>query len=1357
MSLFTPKSKNTLTPQKSSEDFFGVQAKLNAGKSDNKHEVEADKVADTVIANRQKNTTDSFFNPSPVVQRKLASDIQKQEENQTTTKKEEQPKSTTNTTQSAISEAIIQEEKLPENENAALDPEMSADIQNPTAAVPNDANATQETPAGEEKTEEEAGIEKAPVEEGVPTEEKPAEENKKEGAEKAAKEIVSTTPRSPQEDPNFQKLTQRVGTTAKGQQAHETPEASAGSAQSAALSPANERESMAQSNQVDEMDNAEPGVFSAEAFKAKLMERIKSMQLPANQEEASDFDENNNINEVSSAATQDVANEKTKAAGPVEETAKQEPNVEAVPERAIVPLPAPPIGEQPPSVKANTAMPPQRGDNEVSKPLQDNMSEVDQQMADNEITDEQLANSNEPTFIEGLDSKAKAKENTETAPQALRQQEQGILQNAQINAKTTGQLGLQQIHQTRDASLNQVAGQQQETGTVDTAERTRIAGEINVIYENAKTDVEKILSDLDTNVNTIFTAGSEVAKAKFENYVEQKMDAYKDDRYSGIRGKARWIRDKFRGLPDEVNQFFVDGRQVYIDHMDTVITEVAQLVANKLNEAKTRIATGKQEVQDYVKALPDSLQKIGQDAAEQISTKFDELEESVNSKQDELIDSLAQQYTAGLEAVDARIEEMKAANRGLIDMVLDAIGAIIKVIIAIKNVLTNLLSAALEAIGAILSDPIGFLGNLISGIKQGFENFGTNILTHLTSGLVTWLTGSLGPMGIKIPENLFSLEGVFDLVGQILGLGWDSIRAKAVKHLGEPMVNALETSSEIFMMIKNEGIGGLWKHIKEEFSDLQETVMDAIKDMVITKVIEAGIKWILGLMSPAGAFVKAAMMIIDIVKFFIEKGSQIVELVGAFIEGIKAVASGSVVAVAKAIENALAKAIPVIIGFLAALLGVTGLTEKIQKIIGKIRKRIDKAVDKIILKAKKGFKKLVKSGKAKVKGAIAAIIQWWKYKKKFKDLNNQEHTLFFEGNESESKLMMKSVKKEVIKHINEHKKDPNTRQKAIEAETAYNNFVSARALALKGGKTEEEDKSRAENLKTTVNIVSEKLRELPGDFSPVNYPTAADITFQSDGNKPSQVISNYLTDAVPYGSPPGNGAGVTGWAEVRDTLGLTVGQDDGWIQFHLINDHLGGLGNPNNLVPTPNSVNKAYQKFENKTHALIFNTESRGGNSNAPNQKNVVWMQVKVRYYKGELNDFAKDIEAESGIYHYKPKDGKASLREKWIKDTKAVFKSNLEVPNPRLMVSGVSLAKSGQQHIKSFLDTKGITYSNTLIDEIINNRPYSDKTNFAEKITEKLINKKIDDTIAKANETQIRIKLKKLLIFFDNKLDVKH
>ncbi len=47
--------------------------------------------------------------------------------------------------------------------------------------------------------------------------------------------------------------------------------------------------------------------------------------------------------------------------------------------------------------------------------------------------------------------------------------------------------------------------------------------------------------------------------------------------------------------------------------------------------------------------------------------------------------------------------------------------------------------------------------------------------------------------------------------------------------------------------------------------------MDSIMDIIQNQVIQAGIKWILGLLSPVGAFVKAIMAIIDVVKFFVRR------------------------------------------------------------------------------------------------------------------------------------------------------------------------------------------------------------------------------------------------------------------------------------------------------------------------------------------------------------------------------------------------------------------------------------------------------------------------------------------------------
>jgi len=110
------------------------------------------------------------------------------------------------------------------------------------------------------------------------------------------------------------------------------------------------------------------------------------------------------------------------------------------------------------------------------------------------------------------------------------------------------------MQQLNDSSVQKVVGDQKTTGDKDTAERERIAGEINAIYEKTKTDVTGILTDLDTKVEEMFSAASTKAKAAFEAYCAMKMYQYKKKRYSGVIGKGRWVKDLFEDLPDEGNK-----------------------------------------------------------------------------------------------------------------------------------------------------------------------------------------------------------------------------------------------------------------------------------------------------------------------------------------------------------------------------------------------------------------------------------------------------------------------------------------------------------------------------------------------------------------------------------------------------------------------------------------------------------------------------------------------------------------------------------------------------------------------------------------------------------------------------------
>ncbi|MBE9225436.1 DUF4157 domain-containing protein [Phormidium sp. LEGE 05292] len=765
------------------------------------------------------------------------------------------------------------------------------------------------------------------------------------------------SPKSAQSDPGFQAVVNSSKSVATQEKNHPPAGTKSAEAQAAAVSPANEVESKAQDKQVQEMNQQQPGQFNAGAFKAALMEKIAA-STPQTLEEADKFKDQNKLDSVKGDLSSQVGEEKKQAADPIEEKTKEQPDTSGITPKPVTPLPPKQAGKAPSNIGANKAAPKPKSESEVS--LQQGSKSIDKQMTDADITEPQLAKSNEPQFQTALETKKTAQTHANTAPNAYRQQEQGIVTQAQAQAQTTAQTQLQGMHGEKEQLLTQVVGLQVDTKGQDEQKRSQVANHIQGIYNNTKQRVETALSQLDGEVNQQFDSGAAAAKTQFENYVDQRMKRYKDDRYSGVIGKGKWVKDKLFGMPSEVNAFYQEGKNQFLANMGQTIDKIANNVATKLNAAKAEIAKGRQEIQKYVASLDPSLRQVGQEAAQNIQGKFDELEQSVDNKQNELIDSLAQKYNENLQALDSRINEMKAANRGLVDKAMDAMGGVIKTILEMKNLLMGVLAKAAGAVEKIILDPIGFLGNLVSGLKQGFQNFQSNIGEHLQKGMVGWLTGTLAATGLEMPDS-FDMKGIFSLVTQVLGTTYQAIRPRAVKAIGkngEESVSALESNFEMFVILKNEGVGGLWQFIQDKIGDLKSMVIDTIKSFVIETVIKQGIMWILSLLNPASAFVRACKAIIDIIMFFIERGSQIIELVNAVIESVTAIANGAVGGAAKAIENAMSKALPVVIGFMASLLGLGGITGKIQDIIKRVRQPIEKAIDWVIAQAVKFAKKI---------------------------------------------------------------------------------------------------------------------------------------------------------------------------------------------------------------------------------------------------------------------------------------------------------------------------------------------------------------------------------------------------------------
>jgi len=1128
------------------------------------------------------------------------------------------------------------------------------------------------------------------------------EAGKPKGKEAEKKEyIVIKTPSKPEKDKAFQDTLKHIEGAKKEQQTHPKSETKAQEVKEAAVLPVQDQQQVNDrathyANIEATSKEASKKKFTAASFKESLKKELDTLEsnLPTTEAGAEEFKKDKPLDKVKGNVGSSVTEEKDKIAGPLATNAKEKtPPKSSAPTTEAKTLPVDTVGKAPKPINQKAATVKPKHKTEIS--MEKESDSLDDFMGENKITDSQLANANEPKFTEALDSKTKAQEEAKKAPQKYRNKENVMLGDAKTNAGNVGQEKLGGMFTSRSQNFTNVLSTQNTNESADKLEQKRINTEFTKIYDKTKEAVGARLDKISTDVDVYFDEGGEVEKAKksFETRVEKKLgDIY------GWTTIDDSIASFFTG--SDVNAGAIEGvfqteKKNFIDKLDKIFDKIATLIATGLNESMTLIETGRKEMDTFYKGLDKKQQELAKDSLEIFNDKYTDLEETVASKEQELAQDLAKQYKENVDSLRATFDEIKErVSSSWLEAAFNFLKGIVETILKIKDMLFTLIAALVDAITAIITDPIGFLKNLFMGIKLGFEYFFANIKTHLITGLIEWLTGSLGGVGITIPDNLFSLKGIFNLVMQILGLTWDYFRSKAVKLLGEPVVEGMEKAVEIFTIVKEKGVEGLWEHVKEQFNDLKEVVMDAIRDMVITKVVEAGIKWIMGLMSPAGAFVKAAMLIIDVIRFFVERAAQIFELVTAFIDGIRALAAGGIETLAKSIEKALAKTLPILIGFLAALVGITGLTGKVQKIIKRIRKRIDKAIDKVIKKAKKAFKGLVKKGKAKVKGAVGKVIQWWKKKKKFKTSDGEKHTLYFKGEGEKAKLMRASKDpKELTDFLAslKLKSDDPRKEKETKAIALGKEIKLITRTGGVSGKAENTDPKKEKEIVKKMTELSVLLVDLVG-LSTADTPASADWKFtKSGGKKRAQV------DELSHKTATGGGAAA------GDTPEMTFVQGRPWVRMHLIANSIGGKGKIANWVPAPIAINSGdavLHSFEKSSEDLVRSKaipKSAGVREKAarPEQPNVIWVDVRVitnhkpKPEYDNLEEFPQKILFKYGVY-LPPKPGQT----KWQKVAKALSTQYVEVDPPPTdssamiinskAVGRTEMLKSGNSHFKN-------------------------------------------------------------------------
>ena len=301
----------------------------------------------------------------------------------------------------------------------------------------------------------------------------------------------------------------------------------------------------------------------------------------------------------------------------------------------------------------------------------------------------------------------------------------------------------------------------------------------------------------------------------------------------------------------------------------------------------------------------------------------------------------------------------------LINFVIEIVKIVVEAILIVMNfpfdLINNIIRRAMATMDRIKRDPVAFLKNLLRAIKQGFIQFFDNILTHLLNGVVGWLMSELRDANIPALTD-FSLRGVIGWVLQVLGISMEAIWAKLAAHprIGpqrvariRSMISSLDGIWTFIKDVQERGMAAIWDKIQEQLTNLWDTVINAVKNWITEQIVNRVVARLLSMLDPTGimAVVNSAIAIYSAIQSFIRYLREILEVINSFVNGVADIAEGNVTTAANYLERTMGRAMPIVIGFLANQVGLSGVGRRVGEMIERVREMVDNALTWLVNRA----------------------------------------------------------------------------------------------------------------------------------------------------------------------------------------------------------------------------------------------------------------------------------------------------------------------------------------------------------------------------------------------------------------------
>jgi hypothetical protein len=919
------------------------------------------------------------------------------------------------------------------------------------------------------------------------------------------------------------KADQKAGVLAENEQTHDDAAQKQEQTDAAVVPPTLEGQSQSNTEQVQGLDAAPPPKPDKEAARQTMTAALGNA-MPTNIEEINAFESQGKAqvvgNEILGAVTDEV--------GQVQDQYNdiEQPPV-AKPSETPTELPPQEAAPLTPTLNVGKGAVPNLKDEHSD--LTAFAKESDDLVGKEGISEENLNMVDSGDLGEANKERKGIQKKVKEEPLKIQQTAKKETQDVEKGLLAEENKGKTQMRQKRNTGLNTTKDKQQKTKSELEKKREAVTANINGIYERAKKSVTTKLANLEQQNLIAFDTGQQAASVQFEKDVKRDINAWKRERYSGMFGGVKWLKDKFVGIDHfpEVKKALSDGRENYIKRIDAMIVSIDQANQQVIKDCKLELANAQKEIQNYVKTLGPELKQTGQLALKEMQTKLAEMDKFIDEQKNKLREKLCSKREEAIKKIDEKIEKMKEEMSGLIsklgNLILDALVKFFKWALEkagyAPDKLMEIINKGKAVIKAIVTSPGQFFGNLAKAVKGGVESFKNNIQQHLIKGVVGWLTGAMSDAGLQLPTT-WDVKGIFFLLLQILNLTKEAILKKLADKVGQPVVDAAMKVAGFVKRVVDEGPMALWDMLVEQAEMLKEKVMESIRNWISFEMIKQGVIKLVSMLNPVGAIVQLIIGIYNAVMFFVENWSRIVEFVKTIFGSIADIALGRLGGAMAAVEKALGMTIPIILNFIARMLGLSGIGKAIRGAIDKVRAPIDKIVDKgldAIGKLVMGIVKKVKGGKGGQKDnekskskanpdKIGATINFKTEKENHKlyiKRSGSTYKVFVESTPAEAKIKIAEWKKK-LGDDNLFKDKENTKAKIMQEIASAEKALAIVDKEIKPveEKVEKGVDTSEDQLKNAQKTLSEALRILEIDFEHLESKTNKFGTFE----KPYEIM-----------------------------------------------------------------------------------------------------------------------------------------------------------------------------------------------------------------------------------------------------------